>query len=213
MSFTRDAPNNSCSTGDPYITFGRWIINISIKPIRSKLDSTFFKNTSTFWNTRFNIFYKLFQHLNIVDSTFINLHQYFLRKKSPVAPFLSGSSAGGGAPAQAGRRGGAAAAVDHGGRERRAAAASAACAQRQHAQRGCSSHARSSRRRRQHAARGAGRSTHARSSSRRQPRAAGGAAAARGGRRIGLRRSNGWNSLHESQTWEGGKEKNLVEDV
>ena len=34
-----------------------------IRPIRPKLSSTFWRNNSTFENSRFNIFYKLFQHL------------------------------------------------------------------------------------------------------------------------------------------------------
>ena len=34
-----------------------------------------------------------------------------------------------------------------------------------------------------------------------------------GRKKIGLRRSNGWDGLHESQILEGGEEKNLPENV
>ena len=36
---------------------------------------------------------------------------------------------------------------------------------------------------------------------------------ARGGRRLELRRSNGRDGLHESQTLKGGEEKNLSKDI
>ena len=140
--------------------------------------------------------------MNIVDSTFINLHQHFLRKNCRSPPSSP-------APAVAlpRRRAGAAEQRPHTQSRRAAAARAAASAPRQHAARGSrlSSHARSSRCIRQlAAARGRWDGGSARQAGRRRT-----VRKKEGGRRIGLRRSNECDSLHESQIIEGGEEKIL----